>query len=465
MSIQLEQQQTQLLKLSSEMKQSLAMLQMPILELREWLHKQAEENPFLECDEGDHELEPQTVKLAKKPLQPVVLSDNVALTLAGIEAATSYTSENLAAWDEYPTDPWDKVSAKVTLTEYLLEQLGELALSKRLFTISRYLIQDLDHRGYLPDNSEELVQEIGCSYEELRQAVQLVQGLQPAGVGASDLSECLLLQLQGKKETDSVLCSLVKNDLEELGRKNYVFLRKKYKISREKLEQLEAKIKLLNPHPSRGFAGTEEILYVVPEARLDENFQVVFNNNQLPGVYYNKTYLKLMQQSCDPKTQAYLKEYFHKAGLIMTGLKDREKTINRIIKCIVKKQEAYFKKGIRFLQPMTLKDLGEELQLHESTVSRAVKDKYILCSYGTISLKSLFSNKIDRGAGQQVSAAAVKNQLKALINSEDKSSPYTDRELSELLGQGEMPVSRRTVAKYREELGQLPASRRKSRNV
>ena len=296
--------------------------------------------------------------------------------------------------------------------------------------------------------------------------MEILQSLEPCGIGARDLKECLLIQLKNKGILDEIIKEIVLKYLEDIADCKYNYIAKELKITPKEVQAYEDIIKSLEPKPSRGYYTGEETKFIIPDAyivKMGDEYNVLINKDITPNITINNLYKQEILERKNKKEVEYIKEKVNDAISLINDIEQRNNTILKLLECIVKRQKAYFEKGQEYLRPMTLRDLADEMGLHESTVSRAIKDKYILTSRGTIKIKDLFCKGIiSSGINEEdVSINTIKNKIKKLINLENKSKPLSDQAICNLLNKEDIAISRRTVAKYREELGIKSSSKRK----
>lgn len=450
MDLKLNISQKQKLILTQIMKQSINVLQMSAYELREYIDKQFEENPVLE---GELDIVESKEKI-----------DN--------NKRGKYLEERYIENYNYQYNNEDEVSIfnfiadKKSLKDYLYEQLCEVGSNIKIKEIVSYMIESLDNRGYLENTLEGICYELGIEAEQGEIALNLLQSLEPCGIGARNLKECIIIQLKSKGILDEIIEDIVLNYLECIADNNYSYISKQLKISQQEVQAYGDIIKSLEPKPARGYYTGEEVKFIIPDAyilKFDDEYNVVMNSAIIPKLTINDLYKQTIEKSTNSKEVEYVKEKFDRATKLINDIEQRNTTILKLLECIVEKQKDYFEKGNGFLKPMILKDIANEIGVHESTVSRAIKDKYILTSRGTVKIKELFCNGIvvSGGNGEDISTNTIKSKIKSLIDLENKKKPLSDQALCELLNDMNIEISRRTVAKYREELGIKSSSKRK----
>ena len=344
-----------------------------------------------------------------------------------------------------------------SLAAFLRDQLERMRLPKPLLALSKYIAEIVDEDGYLDDADLDGLRELKIPDTLIRQALDTVQSLDPAGVGARDLSECLLLQLARRENVSPAVMDIAARFLPELGKKHYGPIARELGLSAAEIQAAEKVISSLDPHPGRAFQPAEPAVYVRPDVfivELDGVLTAVLNEYYLPRISISSYYTRLLKDSDEKETRDYLRQKMQQAKWLLTSLDRRGGTLRRCADAILEAQRPFFAGETGELAPMSLLSLSEALELHPSTISRAARDKYLQCRQGTYPLRYFFS----RAVGEQgPSRQAVKQRLLALVQNEDPRRPLSDQRLCELLAEDGVRVARRTVAKYRMEL-RLPSS-------
>ena len=462
------QSQSQKLKLTAEMRESLELLQMPLAELQHRVEQAVMENPVLEYDD-DYQPEDSM-------FSDYVLADDgesyqdekTALEMAKILSSDgcAFGARQAFYGDEENFDPYAALSAEDTFTDYLLSQLGEMKIDRATEHVCRYIIQDLDEKGYLGSSAEELSRHFGLPVEKTKEAVKIIQKMEPPGVGAADITECLLLQLERCTECDAALVKeIIEKHLGLLGENKIQVIANRLGISIQAAKKICDFIHSLNPIPSRGFRTGRSGGYIIPEAVICKDAQGGFliqnNEKALPHLYISKFYQKLLHEENDHDTIVYLRDKTKRAAFLIKELSNRQSTVLRVLEKIVVIQKDYFEHGASCLKPMSIAEVADQLHLHQSTVSRAISGKYIVCSSGTISIKSLFTSKIRmQGKEDCFSSLQIKETIRSLIEHENKSAPLSDQNITRRLQEKNIDISRRTVAKYRYVM-EIPAAKKR----
>lgn len=452
-------------KISTEMKQSLDILQMPFQDLHNHVNQIKNENPFLEIESAE-----ETSRFFGTVPIPHQ-QDDASFQKSHSDPARQEPNENY--YHSLNKGYSDSISFLPELmykhheedfVKNLNEQLAFLPLDTKQYHTCLYLIECLNQRGYLEFDIGDLAKELHISRFEATQALYVIQSLTPKGVGARSLQECLLLQLVDTQDFNAYTVRIIKDGLHLLAKKNMQGLAKLLQTSLAVAVKNANAVQALTPIPSRGYNTNNETSYIIPDVviYMDNNqLKAVLNKGGTGGLELNREYCEMLQSCNDKETKKYLKEKFDDAKHLIRWVAERHLTLERITHCIMQLQPSFFADG-HSLKPMKLSDVASILSLHPSTISRAIKDKYIKCKAGTVSFKSLFSATIYKSSGAAVSSALAQRLIKQWIDSEDKKSPLTDESLRLALEETDISIARRTVAKYREELGYEKSTQRKS---
>jgi RNA polymerase sigma-54 factor len=451
--------QEQRLILTQNMQQSIKLLQMSLHDLREYIDKEYSENPVLEVNEeiSSYEDAPNSGEMStddkydyKKMIEELYSDD--------YKEKLEYNSSS-----EETASPLNFIEKKISLKDYLQEQLVEINIDQYTLSICKYIVESLDYRGYLEIPINELAEELNVSEEVVEKALKVVQTLEPYGIGARNIHECLIIQSVKLNILDNIIENIIINHLENIAENKYETVGKALGISPREAQRYGDLIKKLEPKPSRGFYTGEEVNYIIPDAEIkniDGEFFIIMNEGVLPKLMINKTYKDVLQNNNDSETNAYVKDKINQAMFLIKSIEQRKNTLYKVLECLIDRQKEFFKFGKQHINPLTLKEVAEIIKVHESTVSRAVKDKYVLTSFGTIKIKDLFASGIASN-DDDMATGKIKNEIKKIVNEENKGKPLSDQAISDVLAEKSMNISRRTVAKYREELGIKSSSMRK----
>lgn len=437
----------QKLVMTMEMQLSIKLLQMSTYDLMTYINKELEENIALESKDDN--------KLEEIDLKKLInfLDDNKR------GKDYDYYKEK-----EEEISPLNFVIEKESLKDYLKKQLIDFKMDKIMFRVCVYIIESLNHKGYFEEDIDETANRNKCSVVEVNKALSIIQSLEPEGIGARNLKECLKIQLNRKNIKDEKIYMIIDNHLQDISRGKLLNIAKELKIDSEKVQYYIDLIRTLEPKPSRGFFTGDETNYIIPDAvikRIDDEFIVIMNDSILPKLNINNTYKEVLNNCDEQETIEYVKEKVNKAIFLMKSIESRRNTLQLVIEQIIKIQKKYFLYGTSYLKPMTIRIIADNLEFHESTVSRAIKDKYIALPTGkVIRIKDLFTNSMTTD-GEDISTYNIKKKIEEIVENENKKKPLSDSKICEILNDDGINISRRTIAKYREELGILSSSRRK----
>lgn len=440
--LELVQKQT----LSGQMIQSVMVLQMNMIQLQEHISQIAMENPVIELEEQRREADAE--KLRKIEWLAELDEQNRFYYSNERRESSRQQFENIGREENAPE-------------EMLLEQLQGCGYSETEMGIFSYIAKCLDGRGYCKISVEELSAKLHTSEEAVRRCLAVMKQLEPAGVCAEDLKECLLLQLQRQPEDTALEETIVREYLEEVGKNRIYAIAKKLQISEEAVWHAVEKIRKLNPKPLDGYADGEAPIYVTPDVtvvKFEDHYEILINDYVYPAIHLNQEYMAMLENQTDGETKAYLKEKFRQAKDLQESIGRRNETLLKVTRCILEVQEAFFRSGKRPLRPLTISEAAEKLEISVSTVSRAANEKYLQCCWGTFPLSVFFSKGVAQGGEHQVSVDEIRGVIRTLIEGEDKKKPYSDQKLEELLREKQIVISRRAIAKYREEMG-IPSTR------
>ncbi|MDQ3132036.1 MAG: RNA polymerase factor sigma-54 [Acidobacteriota bacterium] len=353
------------------------------------------------------------------------------------------------------------LSHSPSLIEHLEWQLNLQQISERLEDIGNCIIGNLDADGRLVTSNDEIAEMSECSAEMVEKARQAVLRLDPVGCGARDVNECLLAQLESRGEGESLAADLVRNHLEDLQPFRLQHLSKEIGIELHALNEEINKIRLLNPYPGRSYSS-EEPIYVSPEVyieKVEDDYVIYFTDDGSPRLRISQTYHHLLDKTDTSKeTKDFIKEKVRSAVDLLRNIEHRRQTIYRVVECIVNRQHEFLDKGVQYIKPMMLKDVAEDIGMHLSTISRVVNRKYAFTPQGVIELRRFFSEGMLNEDGEEVSTRILKLRIKKMVEDEDTKKPLTDEQIAKILSKEGVKLSRRTVAKYRDQM-QIPGSR------
>ncbi|MGC8823502.1 MAG: RNA polymerase factor sigma-54 [Bacteroidales bacterium] len=470
-------------KLSPLQIQTIKLLEVPIMQLEQRIKEELENNPVLEQVDSDEDSTTIEANF-EEPASSDVEGNDDEFSLEDFidedEYIPSYrlNAQNYSPDDKHPTIP---LSSSMSFHEYLESQLGELSLDDRQLMIASFIIGNIDDDGYLRRNLDAIaddlafLQNIQTDEKEVLQVLRMIQEFDPPGVGARNLQECLLLQIE-QKDLSSPTIQLAKKILstcfEEFTKKHYEKIATKLNISQEELKAALDEILRLNPKPGSAFASSASSVseQIVPDFILDYKdgeFVLSLNSKNIPELRISRAYSEMIEdlasQKGDQKSKrelmAFVRQKIESARWFIEAIKQRQNTLLTTMQAILNYQAEYFKDGDeKKLKPMILKDIADITGYDVSTISRVANSKYIQTHFGIIPLKFLFSESMQNESGAEVSTREIKKILEECVAAEDKRNPLTDDELAEILKQKGYLIARRTVAKYREQLG-IPVAR------
>ncbi len=464
MKHQLQLSQKPALIMTQRLQQALKLLQVPTLELQQILKAELMQNPMLE--EVDEVVENEDVQREDSPDE------------AANQEAEEKDEEDKVDWSEFMQDSaldrtyvpateaatefFEKVPVtRTSLAESLVEQLRLTDLPDDDLELGEFLIGSLDDRGWLVTTLEEIAQATGRPLEDCERLLRVVQALEPAGIGARDLRECLLLQLDARRERDTLAWRIIHDHFDHLVNRRFPEIARQLKVGVEEVQHAADVIATLNPKP--GFqVSSEDPKYVVPDLlveRVDEEYVVLLNDRNVPRLRISLAYEGVLREARaqNDKTRAYLQSKFNSAKWLIQTIEQRRRTMIKVMNCIIREQREFFDKGIAFLRPLTLQQVARQIDMHESTVSRVCNGKYVQTPRGVFELKFFFSSGLGTEQGEDISAKTAKDIIRQLIEEEEKREPLSDQRIADMLHERGLLIARRTVAKYREQLAILPA--------
>jgi RNA polymerase sigma-54 factor len=475
MEQRLEIKMLQKLVLTPQLQQAIKLLQLPQLELEQAITNELVENPFLEetseetqtAEEGAPEAKEgesfQASEEAEAPLEKL-------LGFGGADEyfdSRSHDGRDLGYFspDTNPVQSLEQyVSQSSDLYEHLTWQMRFSDATEEVRASAEVVIGNIDDNGYLQASEEDIAKYADAGLETAREAIRLVQSFDPPGVGARDLRECLLLQLPQLELEGTLVEKLVHESLEDIEKRRYQQLAARYACTLESVKEAVRVIEGLEPKPGRGMADIQPVyikpdVYVVPD---EDDFRIILNDESVPRLRINSYYRRLLsnRDSLQKDEKEYLNERLRSAVWLLKSLDHRNKTIYRVSESILHFQREFFENGVSGMKPLNLKDVAQDLDMHESTISRATSNKYLSCSHGLFNFRFFFSSGI-KGEFGAISSTSVKDMIGKIIREEDPARPLSDKKVADMLTKLNMKVARRTVAKYRDELNIPPQNLRR----
>ena len=470
-SQRMEQRQS----LSLQMQHSLKLLQAPIQELQTLVREELESNPTLEEEADDAKPAPESAaerqsKEDREAKEEMNFEKEFEVLLKLDEEWRDYFSQEggvrrMSAEDQERRQFFfDSIVQPESLADHLLEQLRAFGLSEAEETVAELIIGSLDERGFLQTPLEELAQSSGHTTEELQHVLGTVQELHPIGVGARDLRECLLLQLDRLGKGKDLEASIVRDHLKALADKRYDLIMTALQVTSEQVQQAAALIATLDPHPGSRISA-EPDHYVVPDVVVEKNgtgYVVILNDEQIPHLRISDTYKQLMGEAKQTsEVKEYIRQKIQSGKFLIRSIHQRQQTIYNIATEIVHQQIEFLDSGVSHLKLLTMAQVANVVGLHETTVGRAISGKYMQTHRGLFEMKYFFTPGVQTADGKMISTTSIKEVVSELIKAENLDNPFSDQEIAAKLSERGIPLARRTVAKYRDELKILPAHLRK----
>ncbi|WP_433744506.1 RNA polymerase factor sigma-54 [Falsibacillus pallidus] len=433
------QQQSLKLNMTQELSQAIALLQYSTQELFSFLEQKVMENPLIGLESPDVQL--------MDPRSDRIRTNRIA-----------QPNKTKQEWLERVAQKPD------TLQEHLFSQLIMKTLTFKQKQILDLLLYNFDANGYLTASTDEIACEADAPVEEAEKLLTQIQSLDPAGVGARNLRECLLLQVKRREGAPQWTEEILMNHFQEFADRKWKDIASKLSCSLKEIQAVSDFIQTLTPRPAAEY-GAHPSIYIIPELIVevkDGQIRLRHHDSSVPHLIFHKEYYDEMEKYKDKGVKSFLKDKFQDYQFLMKSLHQRQETILKVGTALIELQTEFFLKGPKHLKPLTMKQLAEEIEVHESTVSRAVREKYIQTPFGTFELKSFFSSGVATNEDGDASSSTVKNLIQEWIDEEDKKSPISDQAIADRLKEEGLKVSRRTVAKYRDQL-QIPASSKRKR--
>ncbi|MEW5737221.1 MAG: RNA polymerase factor sigma-54 [Thermodesulfobacteriota bacterium] len=478
MALELRQQlrMSQQLVMTPQLQMAIKLLQLSHLELLDVIRDEMEQNAALEEGEELSAADRLEIAEAKEsaeteppPESEINMEENVPADLDWVggsdddERPGQVRAENEDR--EFPKFE-NFLAKRESLSDHLLWQVMLRFSDEVEKNIGQMIVGNLTRDGYLDAGAEDIARICRCPEETVRGVLAEMQTFDPLGVCARDLKECLRIQLRALDLSGSLADRIVKDHLPLLENKNYKAIAQAEKVTREEVAEAVAVITALEPRPGRPFSE-EEPHYIVPDIfvyKMGEEYEIILNDDGLPKLHISRFYKKalLSGEGLSPDAKNYVQGKLRGAAWLIRSIHQRQRTIYRVMESIVKFQRDFLDKGILHLKPMVLRDVAEDIQMHESTISRVTTNKYAHTPQGIFELKFFFNSSINRHHGPAVASASVKDRIARIIKDEDPKKPFSDDKIAEMLSADNIQIARRTVAKYREMLGILPSSKRRA---
>lgn len=453
-------EQTQKLILTPELRQAIAILQLSSQELLEYIEQEMESNPVLEITEerSESQEEKESTEDEFDIDWQEYFQDSSDL---------GYVHVNMRSKDENDYSYENMVTRHQTLHEYLYTQLHLAVSAKEEIKIGEFLIGCIDNNGYFRYDLRDVAKYLGESEDQVFRVLKLIQTFDPPGVGACNINECLLIQLNQFEKSDPLIKKVIEDYLVDLAENRCQKIASCLDISITKVQEIADFIRGLEPKPGRMFDGSDEVRYITPDAvveRVNGEYVVIVNDNVSPRLTVSSYYRKILtgrDEETGVNTKKFIENRLNSALWLIKSIEQRRMTLQKVVEEIVQYQKDFLDSGIKFLRPLTLKQVADKIEVHESTVSRATTNKYVQTPQGVFELRFFFSSGIEHSEGETASSESVKRMVEDLIKEEDAKKPFSDQKIADILASEGILISRRTVAKYRDSMGIPPSNRRR----
>ena len=484
MALEIRQQlkMSQQLVMTPQLQQAIKLLQLSRLELVELVRQELEENPVLE-ESGDQALEEEDAlpesersddfvgeELPAQEAVPEVSGESEGLGDIDWQSYLEGYSLGGTTADNYEEDEdrpsYENLLTKGTsLAEHLLWQLGLSRIHPRDCLVATEIIGNIDEDGYLKVALADIAEALSANVTDVERILGLVQKFDPSGVGARSLQECLLIQVRQLDMQDSLVEIMLRDHIDSIEARRFNVIAKALEVSLEDVLAAIRFISTFDPHPGRAY-GQEDVHYVLPDIfvqRIGDEYVVTLNDEGLPNLRINSFYRSALSggKGVDAKTGEYIQEKMRGAVWLIKSIHQRQRTIYKVTKSIVKFQKDFFDRGIDYLMPLVLRDVAEDIEMHESTISRVTTNKYVQTPQGLYELKYFFNSSINTTGGDSIASESVKSRIKEIVADENPKKPFSDQKIVDLLEKRGISIARRTVTKYREMIGIRSSSERK----
>ena len=455
---------SQMQVLAPQLQQSLIILQAPLLELRKLIAEEMQANPTLEEETTEPEPDEKTTDTAADDFQEefeqlAKLDDEWREYMAQTGSFSSRGEED----EERRQFFFDSIANQETLQQHLMEQLKGTELTEGQRKIAELIIGNIDDNGFLQTSPAEMEQNTGIPMADFVPVLDVIQGFHPPGVGALDLRDCLLIQLRRRDRQNSLEYQIIDKHIEALGKRRFPEIARKLGVGVHQIQAAANLIAGLDPKPGQIFAPPPNN-YVLPDVtveKIDGEYLITLNGDQIPHLRISNTYKDLMAQEGGGDVKEYIREKIRSGKFLIKSIHQRQQTILNIANQIVSRQKEFLDRGSAHLKPLTMVQIADAVGVHETTVSRAISGKYISTPQGVFEMRYFFTPGYQTAAGESMSNTSVKEAILDLIKGESSQNPLSDKEVVAILSERGIPIARRTVAKYRNELNILPSNLRK----
>ncbi len=492
MALELKQQLklTQQLVMTPQLQQAIRLLQLSRQELADAVEEELVENPMLDIDDSpDDENAPASVEGEESVAETRTSAElqNAEAAAAAPDATPSESAEpsaeemvgdvdwdsymesrpqtSLARYDDNRPAPEDNHSPRTSLAEHLLWQLGFADLTKSEELVAVQVVGNLNEDGYLEEGIEAIAESVDVTLDQAEKVLARLQELDPVGVAARSLSECLLVQANRVGADNPLALKIIQEHLDLLQRKDYRGIARIEGVSVEDVALAAEVVASFEPRPGRAFSSDDPI-YITPDIfvhKVGDEYHVVLNEDGLPKLRVSSAYREVLNRNNSEakETKEYVRERLRSAVWMIKSIHQRQRTIVKVMESILRFQRGFFDMGSEYLRPLNLRDVAEDIGMHESTVSRVTTNKYVQTPHGVYELKFFFNSSIQTADGDAIASESVKEKIRAIIASEDSGHPLSDQRIAEILKRSRINIARRTVTKYRESMRILSSTRRR----
>jgi len=452
----LQLEQAQKLIMTPELRQAIEILQLSSFELNNLIGQELEKNPIIELTEEDMEFNDKTQeKNNKEEIDWEQYFSHSEINYHGTQRDISehdYNQENY-------------VKDLTSLKEHLLFQLHISTIKAEHRKIGEYIIECINNNGYLTMSIEEISTVLNEKVCDVGNILTLIQSFEPPGIAARDIRECLTIQLKQSDFWNETMDKIINIYLEDIANNRFQTISKDLNLTFGEIQDIKDLIRTLEPKPGRLFESDNEVRYIVPDATIEkvgDEYIIIINDTTAPRLQISNFYKNMLKQENKSSfTSKYLNEKLESAMWLIKSIEQRRNTLYNVISSILDIQKDFFEEGLKAIKPLTLKQIAEKLEIHESTVSRATNGKYVQTPMGLYELKYFFNNGIENKSGESISSRGIKDKIKDIISKENIQKPISDQEIGNILKKNGINISRRTIAKYRDEMGILSSSKRK----
>jgi len=465
---------SQQLIMTPQLQQAIKLLQLSRLELLDTIMEEIQINPVLEESapedtqgETQQDSEGSSAEIPESyDNRKIEDSPKEEMDWEGYLSEYSKWGNDLAYEVKDLPSPESNRAIKTSMYDHLLWQLNMNKLDDTQKEIGAFIIGNLDEHGYLDVTDDEIASTTGRTVPEVVEVLNIIRRFDPVGIAARDTRECLLLQIDFLGLNGTLVEKLISLHLHDLENKRYDHIAKALNVSGEEIQNAISIIQSLEPTPGRGFSQDEPI-YIVPDIyviKVGDDFEIILNEDGLPKLHINSYYKDILssKDQVSSNAKSYIQEKLRSAAWLIKSIHQRQRTIYKVTESIVRFQRDFFDRGIAHLKPLVLRDVAEDIEMHESTVSRVTTNKYVFTPQGIFELKFFFNSSVRRVDGDDIASESVKEHIRNIIKEENKKNPYSDEEIADILKKMNIRLARRTVAKYRETLKILPSRKRRT---